>query len=98
MAVVNKADLVEKVKAGVKDKDVVSGASLQRIVDAVINGIKDEVIAGNEVIIKNFGTFKAVDKSAREARNPKTGEIVKVPARKGVKFSAGTGFKNAVNK
>lgn len=97
MTVVNKTDLIEKVKASVPNKDVVSNASLKRIVDAVFDSIKGEVVAGNEVLIKNFGTFKTVDRAEREARNIKTGELIKVPAHKSVKFSAGSDFKKSVN-
>jgi DNA-binding protein HU-beta len=94
--VVSRADLVEKVKAAVKEKDVISNAATERYVNAVFDTIKAEVAAGNEVIIKNFGTFKTVNRAERTARNPRTGETITVPATKTPKFTAGAGFKAAV--
>jgi len=44
--------------------------------------------SGDEVRIHGFGTFKTAERAARVGRNPRTGEAVKVPARRVVKFSA----------
>jgi DNA-binding protein HU-beta len=49
------------------------------------------------VKIVGFGTFVVTNRAAGEARNPRTGEKVKVPASKTPKFRAGTGLKDAVN-
>lgn len=46
--------------------------------------------AGDEVRIHGFGAFKTAERSARTGRNPRTGESVKVPARRVVRFAAST--------
>ena len=49
------------------------------------------------IIGVGFGTFVVTDRAAGEARNPRTGEKVKVPASRTPKFRAGAGLKEAVN-
>jgi len=51
------------------------------MVDAVIGGIKSGILTDGKVGLVGFGTFKAVPRKARTARNPQTGEPVDVPAR-----------------
>ena len=48
--------------------------------------------------VVGFGSFSSGKRAARTGRNPRTGETIKIPAAKTVKFSAGQGFKDAVNK
>jgi integration host factor subunit beta len=50
--------------------------------------IKRELTAGEEVTLYKFGSFKPKVSKARKARNPQTGEIIDIDAKKGVKFSA----------
>ena len=56
------------------------------------------ITKGDKVSIVGFGAWSVADKEAREARNPRTGEVIKVPAKKVVKFKAGTELADAVNK
>jgi DNA-binding protein HU-beta len=51
---------------------------------------------GDEVRIHGFGNFKTAQRAARLGRNPRTGEAVKVPARRVVRFSASTSLSSAV--
>lgn len=73
----------------------------QTDVTAVINAFQHNIAAslswGNDVVLVGFGTFKTAQRSARTARNPKTGEVVQVPAKTAVTFSAGKALKDAVN-
>lgn len=94
----NRTELVDAVVANVKEGDVVSRAQMERIVGAVFNTIKTTVADGGEVAIVGFGTFKSVEKKAKDGRNPQTGEAIKIPARTAPKFIAGKSFKDAVNK
>lgn len=70
------------------------------IVNALFDGesgiIASTLKSGNDVSVQGFGTFKVVEKAARDARNPKTGETIKVAARKAAKFTAGKSLKGAV--
>ena len=67
------------------------------VVKALVDIVTDELSSGDgEVTIPGFVSFKRVDRSAREGRNPATGEKIKVPASKAVKVSAGSKLKAAV--
>ena len=80
-----KTELVARVaeKVGIKKKDAAG------LVNALFETIKEALKAGESVNITGFGSFKVVQRAAREGRNPATGELIKVPARKVVRFKAG---------
>lgn len=88
----NKADLAEAVfgKLGGTKK------SAEDAVDTVFDTIISALSKGDEVSVAGFGTFVVKNRAAREARNPRTGEKVHVPATKAPKFRAGKGLKDAV--
>ena len=65
----------------------------RRRLEAITGALKK----GDEVKIVGFGTFVVTDRPAGEARNPRTGEKIKIPASKAPKFRAGAGLKDAVN-
>jgi DNA-binding protein HU-beta len=90
----NKAELIEKIS---NDADLTK-ASAERALNSAIENIIKSVTKSNDVQLIGFGTFKQGKRSAREGRNPKTGETIKIPAAKTVKFTAGKAFKDAVNK
>ena len=52
---------------------------------------------GDKVPLVGFGTFAVSKRAAREGRNPRTGETVKIAARNAVTFKAGSALKDAVN-
>lgn len=56
-------------------------------VDAVIEGISTALASGDNVMLKGFGAFKVKETKARTGRNPKTGEMVQIPAGKKVSFT-----------
>lgn len=89
----NKTDLVAAVAEDTqitKDKATVA-------VESVIKHIQSALVEGEEVRLPGFGSFKAVERKATTARNPRTGETVPVPASKVAKFSAAKGLKEALN-
>ena len=93
----NKADLANKVWEHHSKKGVdVSKKHAEEVVDLVFSAITDSLKNSEEVSIAGFGTFAVKDRKARDARNPRTGETVKVPAMKVPKFRAGKGLKEAV--
>ncbi len=53
--------------------------------------------AGEQIAWPGFGSFKVVDRAAREGRNPNTGEAIQIPASKAVKFSAAQGLRDQIN-
>lgn len=88
----NKKELV-KVVSEMTEK---SQKSVTEVVDAVFFGIAESLSKGNDVNIPNFGKFITTEVEEREARNPKDGSSVVVPAHRKLKFKASSVLKNAV--
>jgi DNA-binding protein HU-beta len=89
---VNKADLVARVAA----QTGLSRRNADEAVNATLASITAAVSKGERVSLPGFGTFEARRRSARTARNPQTGAVVKVGATTVPAFRAGQGFKQAV--
>jgi DNA-binding protein HU-beta len=66
------------------------------LIEAMLEKITDVLKSGDKVQLTPFGQFKVRDRAARIARNPKTGEPIKVPAKRVLKFIAGRTLKEAV--
>lgn len=89
----NKSDLVDAIA---KSADI-SKAAAGRALDATVESIKKALKKGDTVSLVGFGTFKVGKRAARNGRNPRTGETIKIKAAKVPKFTAGKGLKDAVN-
>ncbi len=89
----NKTQLVEAVaeKAGLKKKE--AEAAVNAMTDAIAEALK----AGDKVQLIGFGTFEVKERGAREGRNPRTGETIKIAASKHPSFTAGKALKDSVN-
>lgn len=74
-----------------------SRAGAERVVDLVLNTVKEQVKDGNKVSLAGFGIFNSKQVKGRVGRNPRTGESVKVAPRTKVKFTPAKGFKEFVN-
>ncbi|API86577.1 HU family DNA-binding protein [Francisella uliginis] len=88
----NKSELVSAIA---KEADVtkeVAGSTLDATIEAVTKALKK----GDSVTLVGFGTFQVKERSAREGRNPKTGETIQIAASKVPSFKAGKGLKDAV--
>ncbi|MBQ9181239.1 MAG: HU family DNA-binding protein [Bacilli bacterium] len=72
-------------------------AQAARALDAVEAGVKKGLKKEGKVTITGFCTFVAKEKAATTARNPRTGETVKVPAKTAVTIKAGSKLKEALN-
>lgn len=90
----NKAELIEAI---VKETEL-SKVGATRVLNAMIDTITKTVAKKQDVQLIGFGTFKAAKRAARTGKNPRTGEKLKIAAATVPKFSAGAGFKAAVNK
>ncbi|CAN5269674.1 DNA-binding protein HupB [soil metagenome] len=88
-----KQELAQKVA----EKADLSGSDAKNAVDATFDAIADELAGGNEVAVAGFGKFSVSDRSAREGRNPATGETIQIAASKAAKFSAAAALKKALN-
>jgi DNA-binding protein HU-beta len=89
---VNKSELIDEVA---KTADL-SKTDAEKAVNALIGAVQEAVASGDKVTLPGFGAWSRTERAARQGRNPRTGEIVQIAASKGVKFSAGAGFKSAV--
>ncbi|MBA4374045.1 MAG: DNA-binding protein HU [Thermodesulfovibrio sp.] len=89
-----KTELIDKIAAGA----ALSKADAGRAFDATLDSIKGALKKGQKVTIVGFGTFAVTKRKARKGRNPRTGEVINIPAAKTPKFTAGKTLKDAVKK
>ncbi len=87
----NKADLVNEVAKKVKTKK-----EAQAAVDTVFSTISNALRRGDSVTLVGFGTFRVDQRKARRGRNPQTGAVIHIEARRVPKFVAGKALKDAV--
>ena len=88
----SKSEFVDKVAAAADLSKKDAGAA----VDAMLRTIESELKGGGEVAFTGFGKFHVAARGAREGRNPRTGESMKIAATKVPRFTAGSGLKKAV--
>src|SRR3954471_9315258 len=88
---VNKAELIEALAARLGDRKTATAA-----LDAVISEVENAVTKGDRVAITGFGVFEKRARNARTARNPRTGEPVKVKKTSVPAFKPGTAFRDMV--
>lgn len=91
--VLNKQNLVDMMA---ESADIAKTAA-ESALNAFLNSVVDTVKKGGKVTIPGFGGWEAMERSAREGRNPNTGEKIKIPAARMPKFKAGKKFKDEVN-
>ena len=84
----NKSGLIEAVAA----KAQVSKAEAAKVIDAALEAAVEAVKKGENVQLVGFASINIVKKAARKAKNPRTGAIVNIPAKKVVKIKAGSKF------
>ncbi len=88
-----KVELVE----AVAEKAGLTKADATRAIDAFCETVAETLAKGDKIPLVGFGTFSVSERAARDGRNPRTGEIVHIPARNTVSFKAGSALKDAVN-
>lgn len=88
----NKAEIVERVASDTGLTKVAASAAVESVLDAITRALKK----GDSVSFVGFGTFKTTSRKARSARNPRTGEPIKIPKRRVARFSPGTTLRAAV--
>ena len=87
----NKTELIEVLSTRLGDRKSATAA-----LDAFVTEVQNAVTKGDKVSITGFGVFEKRDRAARTARNPRTGETVKVKKTSAPAFRPGTGFKELV--
>ncbi len=88
----NKAELV----AAIAKKSGLSKASAKKALDAFLDTVSEALAKGDRVSLVGFGTWKVAERKARKGRNPRTKEVINIPAKKVVKFSAGSNLAKVV--
>ena len=90
----NKQELLQALsqKTGLNKRDA------QKLLSALGEIITETLVSGERFQLTGFGTFDTVARSARTARNPRTGEPVEVSASRAPVFKAGKALKNAVKR
>ena len=88
----NKTELV----AAVAEKTGLSKKDAEKAVKAVFDTVEETLKNGDKVQLIGFGTFEVRERAEKVARNPRTGDAVKVPASKVPAFKAGAALKSAI--
>ena len=84
----NKSDLIDKIAHDAKLTKVQATAAVDSFMAATQQALKK----GDKLILVGFGTFSVTKRAARKGRNPQTGKEINIPAKKVVKFKAGSGL------
>ncbi len=81
----NKAELIDAIASGAD----LTKADAKKALDAFIGATTDALKNGDRVALVGFGSFSVTEREARQGRNPQTGKVITIPAKKVVKFKAG---------
>nr|WP_281172486.1 HU family DNA-binding protein [Chitinimonas koreensis] len=93
----NQAQLIEAVAAqAAQDGQSVTKADVTRVLVALTGVVQEQLKAGEEVTLPGIGKLKVKDKAAKVGRNPKTGEEIKIPAKRVPAFTAVKALKDSV--
>ncbi len=87
-----KADLVAKIA----EKASISKADAERALNAFVEAVEATLVNEGKLTLTGFGTFAVEERKERTGRNPRTGQEIKIPATKVVKFRPGKLLKDAV--
>jgi DNA-binding protein HU-beta len=80
-----KAELVAKIAGD----GGITKSQAEKALDGFVSAVSAALSGGDKITLVGFGTFSVAERSQREGRNPRTGEKIKIPASKVVKFKAG---------
>ncbi len=87
----------KELNAAVAERAGLTKADAEKATKALTDIIVEELKKGEKVQIVGFGTFEVTEREAREGRNPRTKEVMSIPATKVPKFKAGKALKDMVN-
>ena len=89
----NKTELV----AAIAEKAELSKKDAEKALKAFTETVAETLQNGDKIQLVGFGTFEVAERPAREGRNPRTGETMKIAASKSPKFKAGKALKDSLN-
>ena len=87
-----KKDIILKVS----DETNLKQTDVKKIVQKTFDFMVEALVRGEKIELRNFGVFKIKERKSRTGRNPRTGQVVPVPARKVVVFKPGLEMKQKV--
>lgn len=85
------------IAARIKEKCGMSQKDARFALDVILGFLKKSLSEKDNIVIRNFGTFKVKHKKSRWARNPRTGEAAQISERDVVQFKPGRHFKRVIN-
>jgi len=86
----------DEIARGVAERSGLDNGQAKKAVEATLEEITKQIAGGNEVWLTGFGKFSAVQREARQGRNPQTGEMMQIASKRVPKFSPGAELKKAV--
>ena len=81
----------------ISEKHSCTRKEARRVIDMFISSVTSALAEGKQISLIGFGNFSVSKIEARDGRNPRTGEPLKITAYNQVKFKVGQKIKNAVN-
>ena len=89
----NKKELVDSMAEAAD----ISKAAAEKALNGMLMAVTAALSKGDKVTLVGFGTFSTVKRSARKAKNPRTGALIQIPAKNIAKFKPGSKLTDAVN-
>jgi DNA-binding protein HU-beta len=88
----NKAELIDAIAA----ESGLTKADSKKALDALVKSVEGSLKKGESVTLVGFGSFSVAQRDAKTGRNPQTGKPLQIPAKKVVKFKAGSDLSTSV--
>lgn len=88
----NKAELIEAMAADAG----ITKAEAKKALESFLENVEGSLKKGNRVSLVGFGSWSVSKRNAREGRNPSTGQTIRIPAKRIVKFRSGSDLADAV--
>ena len=89
----NKKDMIESIAEAAD----ISKATAEKALNGVLMAVTETLSKGEKVTLVGFGTFSVVNRAARKAKNPQTGALMDIPAKKVAKFKPGSKLADVVS-
>jgi|UniRef100_A0A7C4EKQ9 integration host factor subunit beta len=90
-----KSELVERIS---QKTDILTKKQIETIIDIIFDSMKETLSKGEKIEIRGFANFRIKQRKERIARNPKTGEQIKVPSQRAISFKMSKALREALNK
>ena len=88
----NKKELID----GIADKAKINKATAEKALGSILKKITEALNTGEGITLVGFGSFSVSNREERQGKNPQTGEAIKIPARKVVRFKAGKNLSESI--